>query len=161
MEGKDSSAIACKITVYFIFFKNSSDKCPLPMVSIKCQSQYNALILAGGWLPGDGRPSGGSLRPGPSSAGGPCPSAAGGPGARGPQRCRAGRGGERALRAPAAGRLKQIHGLHFRRLPGGDEAGGGSGSYERADLLFLSPLPPQSELQAYMVKEKKNNKENV
>lgn len=32
---------------------------------------------------------------------------------------------------------------------------GGSGSCERAELLFLSPLSPQSELQAYMVKEKK------
>lgn len=43
---------------------------------------------------------------------------------------------------------------------GGVETGGGGGSCERAEPLSLSPLSPQAELQAYMVKEK-NNKENV
>lgn len=46
-KGNYPSCNACKITVYFIFLKNSSDKCPLPMVSIKCQSQYNAPLLGG------------------------------------------------------------------------------------------------------------------
>lgn len=133
------------------------------MVSIKCQSQYNALILAGGSLSEAGG------RPGPSSRSARGPRPAGQSGSPRPAALpeRGAGSGERALRAPRPGRagpggpgragrrLKQIHGLHFCRLPGGDGAGGGSGSCERAELPFLSPLSPQSELQAYMVKGKK------
>lgn len=78
-----------------------------------------------------------------------------GPEAHRPQRGRSWEGRSSAPRS-LGGRLKQILGLHFCRLPGvGMGAGGGVGSCESTNLLFLSPLSPQSELQAYMVKEKK------
>ena len=78
-----------------------------------------------------------------------------GPGAHRPQRGRSREGRSSAPRS-LGWRLKQILGLHFCRFPGvGMGAGGGVGSCESTNLLFLSPLSPQSELQAYMVKEKK------
>lgn len=126
------------------------------MVSIKCQSQYTA-PAASLQLLGQRGSGAGSRRPGPFS-----------PQARAPRltvrvrkptarsRGRIGRGAPRP-RAPWAGGWKQILGYTFAGSRGwgwGREEGIQEAARAQI-LLFLSPLSPQSELQAYMVKEKK------
>lgn len=154
-EGNYPSCNACKIAVYLIFFKNSSDKCPLPMVSIKCQSQSIALLLARCSLEVTGRRNRGAGSPAPPAPGPQAPSPPSESRSPPPAARR-----ELGGRSPAPGSRgrppKQIQGLHFCRLPGvGRGAGGGVGSCESTELPSHSPRSPPSELQAYMVKEKK------
>lgn len=132
------------------------------MVSIKCQSQYNALTLAGGSLLEAGGRAGAAWGQAPP-AHGPRPLRSRPVPEPRPLRSRPGR--ERALRAPEAGpgragRLKQIHGLHFCRLPGGDGAGGGLEAAS-AQNFCSSPLFLRSQSYKLIWSKKKNNKENV
>lgn len=127
------------------------------MVSIKCQSQYNALLLAGCLLTvtgdGAGEPEAAPLQPqGPRPL--PCQPSPG-------PHSRLRRGScQRVLPGPADGprpggssRYKDYTFAGSRKWRWGGRRGWKL--RERAELLFFSPLSPQSELQAYMVKEKK------
>lgn len=126
------------------------------MVSIKCQSQYNAMLLAccSFTVTGDGA---GGPEAGPLQPQGPRP----------PPRRRS-RGAHGRLRdrswepelpspalGPGAGWLKQIQGITLLQAPAGGDGREEGLEAVSSELLFLSPLSPQSELQAYMVKEKK------
>lgn len=158
---------ACKITVYFIFLKTPVINVRYRWSALKCQSQYTTLLLAGSSLAvtGDRAPGAGGQAPSSARSRGPRPRRPS-PGARRPLR---GRSRERALPEPggrSGGRAAEADTrITLLQAPGGGHGakvvgGGGAGSCEHAELLFLSPFSLQSELQAYMVKEK-NNKENV
>lgn len=113
---------------------------------------------------GDGAAEPGSRRPGPLQPQGPRPSPRRrSPGAHDPLRGRSWEGRSPAPRSwgPAA---EADTGITLLQAPRGGVGGGRRGwrLRESTELLFLSPLSPQSELQAYMFKEKKiKNKENV
>lgn len=132
------------------------------MVSIKCQSQYNALLLAGCsfTVTGDGA---GGPEAGPPPASGPAapapPTESGSP--RPAARPELGAGAAEPRTRSRAGWLKQIQGITLLQAPAGGDGREEGLEAASSELLFRSPLSPQSELQAYMVKEKKNNKEDV
>lgn len=111
------------------------------MVSIKCQSQYTTLLLASSSLTVTGDRAGGAGGQAPSSPRTEVPAPAGG--VREPSTgCGAGTGSGRCRNpavGPGGGRLKQIHGLHFCRLPGVG-MGGWGGWKLRAHKTSL-PLP--------------------